>query len=63
MVIFENNSKPIEKKIDKITELLKQFDFVDSIILFGSRARGKSGRDIDDLYEFAEAINNFVDEQ
>ncbi len=47
MVKFENNSKPIEKNIDKITELLKKFDFVDSILLFGSRARGKSGRDID----------------
>ncbi len=47
MVKFENNSKPIEKNIDKITEMLKKFDFVDSILLFGSRARGKSGRDID----------------
>ena len=34
-------------KIDGILEILKSFDLIHSILLFGPRARGKTGRDID----------------
>lgn len=44
---MKSESIKIERKIDEIVELLKSFDFVHSILLFGSRAREKSGRDID----------------
>jgi predicted nucleotidyltransferase len=37
----------VEGKIHEIIELLKNINFVDSVLLFGSRARGESGRDID----------------
>jgi|GEM_PF-1597881 len=37
----------MERKIEEIIELLKSFDFVHSIMLFGSISREKSGRDID----------------
>lgn len=37
----------IERSVEEITEILKNFDFIHSILLFGSRARGKNGRDID----------------
>ncbi len=47
MLREDNQSKTIEEKINVIIELLKKVDFVDSVLLFGSRARGKSGRDID----------------
>ncbi|HEX7627728.1 MAG TPA: nucleotidyltransferase domain-containing protein [Candidatus Methanoperedens sp.] len=36
-----------ETEIDEVLETLKSFDFIQSILLFGSRARGSSGRDID----------------
>jgi predicted nucleotidyltransferase len=36
-----------EPKTDEILETLTSFDFIHSILLFGSRARGKTGRDID----------------
>jgi len=36
-----------EPKTDEILETLKSFDFIHSALLFGSRARGKTGRDID----------------
>jgi predicted nucleotidyltransferase len=44
---MKSESIKIGKKIDETVELLKGFDFVHSILLFGSRAREKSGRDID----------------
>jgi predicted nucleotidyltransferase len=39
--------KKIEGLLNETVKLLKSFDFVHSILLFGSRARGISGRDID----------------
>ncbi len=42
-----SKSTKTEPKTDEIRETLKSFDFVHSILLFGSRARGKTGRDID----------------
>ncbi len=36
-----------DPKIDEILNTLKSFDFIHSVLLFGSRARGKTGRDID----------------
>ena len=36
-----------EGLLNETIEILKYFDFVHSILLFGSRARGISGRDID----------------
>ncbi|MCX9011984.1 MAG: nucleotidyltransferase domain-containing protein [Candidatus Methanoperedens sp.] len=36
-----------ERKTDEIMKILRSFDFIHSILLFGSRARGKTGRDID----------------
>ena len=36
-----------EVLLSKTVKILKSFDFVHSILLFGSRARGISGRDID----------------
>ncbi len=44
MKIKSTNTDP---KIDEILKTLKSFDFIHSILLFGSRARGKTGRDID----------------
>ncbi len=43
----KSRSATFEGKIDEIIEMLKKLNFVDSVLLFGSRARGKSGRDID----------------
>lgn len=40
-------SKKVNIGMDKITDILKGYDFVHSILLFGSMARGKQGRDID----------------
>ena len=37
----------IEDDIKETVEILKSFDSIHSIILFGSRARGAQGRDID----------------
>ncbi len=37
----------VKGKIDEVVKLLESFDFVHSILLFGSTAKGKSGRDID----------------
>jgi predicted nucleotidyltransferase len=37
----------IERSLEEIIEILKNFDFIHSVLLFGSRARGKTGRDID----------------
>ncbi len=42
-----SKSTKTEPKIDEIIETLKSFDFIHSVFLFGSRARGKTGRDID----------------
>lgn len=36
-----------ERKTDEIMKILRSFDFIHSVLLFGSRARGKTGRDID----------------
>ncbi len=47
MLITKSNSANIEIKIEEIVELLRNFDFVHSILLFGSTVKGKSGRDID----------------
>ncbi len=44
---MKSRHSEIEKKIEETVDLLKSFDFIHSILLFGSRARGKSGRDID----------------
>lgn len=44
---MERKSIKTQTKIDEILDILKSFDFVHSILLFGSRARGKTGRDID----------------
>ncbi len=43
MLREDNKSKTIEEKFNVIIDLLKKVDFVDSVLLFGSRARGKSG--------------------
>lgn len=40
-------SKSTKTKTDGIVKILKSFDFVHSALLFGSKARGKAGRDID----------------
>ena len=37
----------IEDDVKETTDILKGFDIIHSIILFGSRARGLQGRDID----------------
>ena len=42
-----SKSTKTEPKTDEIIEILKSFDFVHSVLLFGSRATGKTGRDID----------------
>ncbi len=42
-----SKSAKLEPKTDEILELLKSFEFIHSVLLFGSRARGKTGRDID----------------
>ncbi|MCZ7400106.1 MAG: nucleotidyltransferase domain-containing protein [Candidatus Methanoperedens sp.] len=42
-----SKSAKTEPKIDEILETLKSLDFVHSVLLFGSHARGKTGRDID----------------
>ncbi|MCZ7385074.1 MAG: nucleotidyltransferase domain-containing protein [Candidatus Methanoperedens sp.] len=42
-----SKSAKTEPKTDEILEQLKSFDFIHSVLLFGSRARGKTGRDID----------------
>lgn len=39
--------KKFEGLLNETVEILKSFDFVHSILFFGSRARGISGRDID----------------
>ncbi len=44
---MKTKSTKIEPETDEILETLKSFDFIHSILLFGSRARGKTGRDID----------------
>ncbi len=44
---MKTKSEKTEPKTDEIIETLKSFDFVHSVLLFGSRARGKTGRDID----------------
>lgn len=36
-----------ETKTDEVIDMLKSFDFVHSVLLFGSKARGKTGRDMD----------------
>lgn len=38
---------PKETEIEEAARLLKNFDFVHSALLFGSKARGITGRDID----------------
>ncbi len=40
-------NKSDKTETDEIIEILKSFDFVHSVLLFGSCARGKTGRDID----------------
>lgn len=40
-------NKTFEVLLDEIVGILRSFDFVHSILLFGSRARGVFGRDID----------------
>ncbi len=47
MLKEDSKNRTVEGKINEIVELLKNFSFVDSVLLFGSRARGVSGRDID----------------
>ncbi len=42
-----SKSAKLEPKTDEILETLKSFEFVHSVLLFGSRARGKTGRDMD----------------
>lgn len=44
---MKTKSGKTETKTDEILETLKSFDFIHSVLLFGSRARGKTGRDID----------------
>jgi predicted nucleotidyltransferase len=44
---MKSKSTKVEKTVDEIIEILKSLDFVHSVLLFGSRARGKTGRDID----------------
>ncbi len=44
---MKTESTKIKPITDEILETLKSFDFIHSILLFGSRARGKTGRDID----------------
>lgn len=44
---MKTKSEKTETKTDEIIETLKSFDFIHSILLFGSRARGKTGRDTD----------------
>lgn len=44
---MKTKSEKTETKTDEILETLKSFDFIHSVLLFGSRARGKTGRDID----------------
>ena len=38
---------PEQADIKEITELLKSFSFIHSLLLFGSRTKGKTGRDTD----------------
>jgi predicted nucleotidyltransferase len=40
-------SVKIDIKTDEVIDMLKSIDFIQSILLFGSRSRGKIGRDID----------------
>jgi predicted nucleotidyltransferase len=42
-----SKSTKTEPKTDEFLETLKSFDFVLIVVLFGSHARGKTGRDID----------------
>ncbi|CAD6493026.1 MAG: hypothetical protein LAKADJCE_00420 [Candidatus Argoarchaeum ethanivorans] len=42
-----NKSEIVEVKVSKVIELIKTFTFVDSVLLFGSRVKGKYWRDID----------------
>ncbi len=44
---MKTKSIKFERGIEEIIEILKNFDFIHSVLLFGSRARGKTGRDID----------------
>jgi predicted nucleotidyltransferase len=44
---MKSKSTKTQTRTDEIVETLKSFDFIDSVLLFGSRARGKTGRDID----------------
>ena len=44
---MKNMIGKIEDEINETIEILKGFDIIHSIILFGSRARGVQGRDID----------------
>ncbi len=44
---MKTKSIKIERSIEEVIEILKNFDFIHSILLFGSRARRKTGRDID----------------
>ncbi len=37
----------IERSTEEIIEILKNFEFIHSVLLFGSRARGKTGKDTD----------------
>ncbi|MDP3104041.1 MAG: hypothetical protein Q8M95_05475 [Candidatus Methanoperedens sp.] len=48
MGIFENHE--IDSKIDATVKLLKDLDFVHSILLFGSISKKRSGNDIDICY-------------
>jgi predicted nucleotidyltransferase len=43
---MKTESIKIERSTEEIIEILKNFDFIHSVLLFGSRARGKTG-DID----------------
>ncbi|RZB28848.1 MAG: hypothetical protein AEth_01724 [Candidatus Argoarchaeum ethanivorans] len=42
-----NKSEIVEVKVSKVIELIKNFTFVDSVLLFGSSVKGKYWRDID----------------
>jgi predicted nucleotidyltransferase len=44
---MKSKSTKTQRKTDEIVEILKSFDIIQSVLLFGSRARGATGRDID----------------
>ncbi|MDP2846542.1 MAG: nucleotidyltransferase domain-containing protein [Candidatus Methanoperedens sp.] len=44
---MKTKSEKIEPKTDEILEALKSFDIIHSVLIFGSRARGKTGRYLD----------------